>query len=81
MYLIAHTAKDCSVMISFQRGGETKEVYDDRIVHGIIQNGSEKYFYKVGIVDLDPKLPSKIPYYYKQDTKIVENYQMNQSLI
>ena len=54
-YLISHTLKDCSIMISFSLK-------------------SEKI--KIGIVDLDPKLASKIPKYQKLDEEIVKYHQL-----
>jgi inositol-pentakisphosphate 2-kinase len=52
-YLISHTFKDCSVMITFSLKQES---------------------YKIGIVDLDSKLASKIPKYKKLDEEIVQNF-------
>eukprot|EP01080_Neovahlkampfia_damariscottae_P003143 gene3143-5459_t len=52
-YLISHTFKDCSVMISFPKSFKS---------------------YNIGLVDLDPKLASKIPKYEKLDGEIVINH-------
>jgi inositol-pentakisphosphate 2-kinase len=52
-YLISHTFKDCSVMITFSL---------------------KQKDYKIGIVDLDSKLASKIPKYKKLDEEIVQHF-------
>ncbi|EFC38675.1 predicted protein [Naegleria gruberi] len=59
MYLIAHGIKDCSVMITFNvTRGENQLDHD----------------YDIGVVDLDPKLVSKVTSYLVQDQDIVTRF-------
>lgn len=62
-YLISHTLKDCSIMISFQQ--------DE---NGNIEYEKNNYSYKIGIVDLDPKSIDSIPKYYELDQEIINFY-------
>ncbi|CAN0872475.1 Inositol-pentakisphosphate 2-kinase [Linum grandiflorum] len=66
-FLIAASAKDCSLMFSFT-------ATDD--AHGSIHlpSSSQKFHYKVNFIDLDLKRLKKIEEYYKLDQKIVKCY-------
>jgi len=69
-FVIAATAKDCSIMTAFLPldDGETCE-------YPIVQDATGKrYGYRVAVVDLDPKPLANMEYWYKSDTKIVHNF-------
>ncbi|XP_028396180.1 inositol-pentakisphosphate 2-kinase-like [Dendronephthya gigantea] len=69
-FLIAASANDCSIMISFQE------------VIGPLANSNcfrdlltgRVYKYSIAIVDLDQKLADRIPKYYKEYNDIIDNY-------
>ncbi|KAF3778756.1 hypothetical protein EJ110_NYTH39994, partial [Nymphaea thermarum] len=74
-YLISVTAKDCSVMISFQprRAGEMDDIYDSIY----LTSTSQSFNYKVHFIDLDMKPLKKMVYHYELDQKITSCYRMN----
>uniref|UniRef100_A0ACD5UDV4 Uncharacterized protein n=1 Tax=Avena sativa TaxID=4498 RepID=A0ACD5UDV4_AVESA len=74
-FLIAATAKDCSLMMCFRpRECETPgSVYDSVFLKSVNRN----YDYKAYFVDLDVKPLDKMPHYFKLDQKIVHFYTKN----
>lgn len=71
-YLIAATAKDCSLMISFRpRGdGDPGLLYSDVY----LDSTDQSFDYKAYFIDLDMKPLKKMKYYYELDQKIVSCY-------
>lgn len=71
-YLIAATAKDLSMMISF-RPAENRDLEssDDTVV---LQSTRQSFQYKASFLDLDRKPLKKMEYYYELDQKIVCTY-------
>lgn len=70
-FLIAASANDCSIMISFQEvlNGSPKDLscFEDVLTGKV-------YKYSIAIVDLDQKDSDRIPKYYKEYQDIVDNY-------
>lgn len=68
-YLIAATAKDLSLMISFR----TRDKGDPRSPYNVIfhESTGQSFDYKVSFIDLDMKPLKKMLYYYELDQKIV----------
>ncbi|XP_023741555.1 inositol-pentakisphosphate 2-kinase isoform X1 [Lactuca sativa] len=68
-YLIAATAKDLSLMISFR----TREKEDPKSAYNVILHESigQSFDYKVSFIDLDMKPLGKMMHYYELDQKIV----------
>ncbi|XP_022763203.1 inositol-pentakisphosphate 2-kinase-like isoform X2 [Durio zibethinus] len=73
-YLIAASAKDCSLMISF-RPKENDDLLS-RTSYSTVYLGStnQVFEYKVHFIDLDLKPLKKMEYYYELDKKIVNCY-------
>ncbi|WOK99990.1 hypothetical protein Cni_G08702 [Canna indica] len=71
-YLIAATAKDCSLMISFRptEDGHTASNFDSIF----LSSSNRSYDYKAYFIDLDLKPLKKMVYYYQLDQKIVNFY-------
>lgn len=71
-YLIAATAKDLSMMISF-RPTENRDLEssDDTVV---LKSTRQSFQYKASFLDLDIKPLKKMEYYYELDQKIVRTY-------
>ncbi|CAN0875014.1 Inositol-pentakisphosphate 2-kinase [Linum grandiflorum] len=70
-YLIAATAKDCSLMISFTPSdGNGGSQYNS--IH--LPSTNQKFDYKVNFIDLDMKPLKNIEDYYELDQKIVKCY-------
>lgn len=70
-FLIAASANDCSIMISFHEvvnGSQTDLGCFEDVLTGKI------YKYSIGIVDLDQKESGRIPKYYKDYHSIIDNY-------
>ncbi|XP_038898785.1 inositol-pentakisphosphate 2-kinase-like isoform X1 [Benincasa hispida] len=71
-YLIAATAKDCSLMITFRPwhvdcpGSTYNSIF--------VESTKQTFDYKVNFIDLDLKPFKKMEEYYEQDNKIVRNY-------
>ncbi|XVE69839.1 hypothetical protein DITRI_Ditri10aG0023900 [Diplodiscus trichospermus] len=73
-YLIAATAKDCSLMISFRMKEHGDNLSGSS--HNAVYLGSTKqvFEYKVYFIDLDLKPLKKMEHYYVLDKKIVSCY-------
>ncbi|CAL1384160.1 unnamed protein product [Linum trigynum] len=71
-YLIAATAKDCSMMISFVPTDDVDGGSQYSSVH--MPSTNQKFTYKVNIIDLDLKRLKTIEDYYELDQKIVKCY-------
>ncbi|KAJ4963463.1 hypothetical protein NE237_023402 [Protea cynaroides] len=71
-YLIAATAKDCSLMISFR----PREDGDPGSAHNsvFLKSTNQSFDYKVNFIDLDLKPLKNMVYYYELDQKIVSCY-------
>ncbi|XP_062022108.1 inositol-pentakisphosphate 2-kinase-like [Rosa rugosa] len=71
-FLIAATAKDCSLMISFRprKDGSTGSPYNNVY----LESTNQFYDYKVHFIDLDLKSLKKLEEYYELDKKIVRCY-------
>ncbi|KAL9663735.1 hypothetical protein QQ045_019126 [Rhodiola kirilowii] len=63
-YLIAATAKDCSLILSFRPKRYTDSLKVNR----------QEFDYKAFFIDLDMKPLDKMEHYYKLDQEIVSNY-------
>ncbi|KAK4270942.1 hypothetical protein QN277_019706 [Acacia crassicarpa] len=79
-YLIAATAKDCSLIICFR---PRKEGYSTSVCDQVhVPSTKQTYDFKVSFIDLDLKPLDKMEYFYKLDKKIVSFYrrmaEMNQ---
>ncbi|KAL2318779.1 hypothetical protein Fmac_032655 [Flemingia macrophylla] len=71
-YLIATTAKDCSLMLCFRpRSGEDSESVDNNVY---LESTKQAFNFKVYFIDLDLKRLSKVEDYYELDKKIVSCY-------
>ncbi|XP_051219612.1 inositol-pentakisphosphate 2-kinase IPK1 [Lolium perenne] len=74
-FLIAATAKDCSLMMCFRpRESETTDSEYDSV---FLESVNRTYDYKAYFVDLDVKPLDKMPHYFKLDQKIVNFYTKN----
>lgn len=71
-YLVAATAKDCSLMISFKQreDGDTGSSFSNVY----LESTNQSFDFKVHFVDLDLKPLKKMEEYYELDKKIVTNY-------
>ncbi|MED6169859.1 Inositol-pentakisphosphate 2-kinase [Stylosanthes scabra] len=71
-YLIAATAKDCSLMMCFRprREGDSGSEYDNVY----LKSTNQTFDFKVHFVDLDLKRLSKMEEHYELDKKIVSCY-------
>lgn len=71
-YLIAASAKDCSLMISFRPRAE----WDPESPNGNIylESTKQSFDYKANFIDLDMKPLEKMEYYYELDQKILSCY-------
>ncbi|XP_017699409.2 inositol-pentakisphosphate 2-kinase IPK1 isoform X2 [Phoenix dactylifera] len=71
-YLIASTAKDCSLMISFRPvdSGSTGSGYNSIF----LESSNQSFEYKARFIDLDMKPLEKMVHYYELDQKIVNFY-------
>ncbi|XP_048129872.1 inositol-pentakisphosphate 2-kinase-like [Rhodamnia argentea] len=71
-FLIATTAKDCSLMFCFRRreDGGSDSSYD--MVY--LESTNQVFDYKVHFIDLDLKPLEKMEHYYELDKKIVSAY-------
>lgn len=71
-YLIAATAKDCSLMISFRpREGDDPESHYRTIY---LDSTKQRFDVKAYFIDLDMKPLDKMEFYYELDQKIVNCY-------
>lgn len=71
-YLIAATAKDLSMMISFRPREFVDEVSPYNSV--FLESTNQTFDYKASFIDLDMKPLKKMEYYYELDQKIVKYY-------
>lgn len=71
-YLIAATAKDCSLMLCFRPRNEedSGSVYNNVY----LESTKQAFHFKVYFIDLDLKRLSKLKDYYELDKKIVSRY-------
>ncbi|KAJ7966785.1 Inositol-pentakisphosphate 2-kinase [Quillaja saponaria] len=71
-YLIAATAKDCSLMVSFtpREDGDSQSIYNNVYLESTNQN----FDFKVYFIDLDLKALTKVEEYYDLDKRIVSCY-------
>eukprot|EP00249_Psilotum_nudum_P019133 c27112_g1_i1 orf=384-1436(-) len=79
-YLIAATAKDCSIMITFKQLPIGTTVDDDFTQTYCLENG-QNFCSKISFLDLDLKPLKKMPYYYMLDQEIVKSYMSGDSVI
>jgi len=72
-FLVAATAKDCSVMMTLLplANGQTSTSPQFSVVHA---PGEGDIQYRIGVVDLDERLETLIPQYYKLDQEIVSQF-------
>ncbi|TXG52187.1 hypothetical protein EZV62_021356 [Acer yangbiense] len=73
-YLIAATAKDCSLMICFRPRGDEVSGASYNSVH--LESTNQVFDYKASFIDLDLKPLRKIEEYYELDKKIASCYKM-----
>eukprot|EP00250_Pteridium_aquilinum_P011068 c19817_g1_i1 orf=550-1965(-) len=75
-YLIAATAKDCSLMLTLQQVPDTTTKNTNMQCHKLVfSSKTDKFFrLKINFVDLDLKSLSKMPHYYHIDQEIVTAY-------
>ena len=66
-FAVASTAKDCSVMLAFQKTSEK----EDRLPTVELTCG-DMYHYNIDLVDLDPKEFDRVVKYYKDTIRTVE---------
>ncbi|KAK1550330.1 hypothetical protein Q3G72_017362 [Acer saccharum] len=71
-YLIAATAKDCSLMICFRPRGDEVSGASYNSVH--LESTNQVFDYKASFIDLDLKPLRKIEEYYELDKKIASCY-------
>ncbi|XP_072025460.1 inositol-pentakisphosphate 2-kinase-like [Amphiura filiformis] len=70
-FLLAGTAKDCSVLLAIQPEGTTDRSWNYPYT---CHHGNKTYLYSSHIIDLDTKPSSRIPKYYKLNKKLVKVY-------
>ena len=77
-FLVATAARDCSLMISMQfvdpAHASALEVLDAPGC-GVLYVGGFAVYFAVRLIDMDPRSPSKIAHYNKQERKIVSSFQ------
>mmetsp|Transcript_8444 Transcript_8444/g.28329 ORF Transcript_8444/g.28329 Transcript_8444/m.28329 type:complete len:419 (-) Transcript_8444:11-1267(-) len=80
-YLIAHSAKDCSVIFTLtmidKQEHDSSSIMSSAKSHGfelVDESESCAVLYRFGVIDLDIKLRTKIPEYMSQDSRILEGY-------
>lgn len=71
-YMLACSAKDCSVMIAVKPLTYFTEELMNK--HRVIKNGGNAFLTKIGVIDLDPKPSSKIRLHRKRDEDVIECY-------
>ncbi|XP_057434977.1 inositol-pentakisphosphate 2-kinase-like isoform X2 [Lotus japonicus] len=72
-YLIATTAKDCSLIMCFRprKEGDTGSISNNNVY---LESTNQTFDFKVYFIDLDLKRMSKMEEYYELDKKIVSCY-------
>ncbi|KAL6011382.1 Inositol-pentakisphosphate 2-kinase [Asimina triloba] len=71
-YLIAATAKDCSLMLSFQPRKDGESASKNSSV--FLGSANQHFDYKAFFIDLDRKPLKKMVYYYELDQKVLSCY-------
>ncbi|KAK7310919.1 hypothetical protein RJT34_08718 [Clitoria ternatea] len=71
-YLIAATAKDCSLMMSFRPRKEADSISLSSSIY--LESTKQTFDFKVYFIDLDLKRMSKMEEYYELDKKVVSCY-------
>lgn len=66
-FAVAGTAKDCSVMLAFQKTSKVKAT-----VPNVEMSCGDVYHYNIDLVDLDPKEFDRVVKYYKDTKKTVK---------
>ncbi len=66
-FAVASTAKDCSVMIAFQKSSKKETT-----LPAVEMTCGDMYHYNIDLVDLDPKEFDRVVKYYKDSKKAVE---------
>jgi hypothetical protein len=74
MFLISHTSKDLSVMISFREIDNSNQILKDLGEDGNLEFNGKFFKYRIGVVDLDPKQSLLIKQYFDLDKNIVSNF-------
>lgn len=76
-FLVAMTARDCSVMLTLQRISPqwTGKLSDSRL--NVLDYGGCRYLLSVGVVDLEPKSIDRIPKQLHDDLTMVNNFDMD----
>ncbi|KAL1351641.1 hypothetical protein HN51_015535 [Arachis hypogaea] len=77
-YLIAATAKDCSLMICFRQ--RTKEDSSSIYNNIYLESTKQTFDFKVYFIDLDLKRLNKMEEYYELDKKIVSCYEQSMNM-
>ncbi|XP_020959306.1 inositol-pentakisphosphate 2-kinase isoform X3 [Arachis ipaensis] len=77
-YLIAATAKDCSLMICFRQ--RTKEDSSSIYNNIYLESTKQAFDFKVYFIDLDLKRLNKMEEYYELDKKIVSCYKQSMNM-
>ncbi|XP_029851466.3 inositol-pentakisphosphate 2-kinase [Ixodes scapularis] len=68
-FLVALTARDCSIMLSLQKLSPATRVYPkDSVVQ---DSNGQTYLFSVAVVDLDPKTVSKLEKVYFDDCNLI----------
>ncbi|OVA00539.1 Inositol-pentakisphosphate 2-kinase [Macleaya cordata] len=78
-YLIAATAKDCSLMISFRPREDGDKVSSYSTV--CLESTNQIFDYKAYFIDLDMKPLKKMVHYYELDQKIVSCYTKMEKMV
>jgi hypothetical protein len=83
-FLIATTAKDCSVMFTLERLSNRPSPSACSASHTQFltltdtSNGHDVFFaFRVSLIDLDPRSPARIPTYATQDQQVVHDLVRN----
>lgn len=71
-YLIAATAKDCSLMLTFQQVPDSGIENANKLISS--SKTRNPFRLKINLLDLDLKPLRKMPYYYRIDQEIVRAY-------
>jgi inositol-pentakisphosphate 2-kinase len=72
-WLMAQTAKDFSVMVSFCEV-DPSSIQESEAPKNVIKHNSRYFAWQSFVVDADPKSGKKIPYYVDMDEKIVDAF-------
>lgn len=71
-YMLACSAKDCSVMIAIKPLTYITEELMKK--HRVVKKSGNAFLTKIGVIDLDPKPSSKIRIHRKRDEDVIECY-------